>query len=95
LLQQASVTLKIEAKSGDKGTRIRLIGRLRAESLRELEAEIKRSRTVIALEMDEVTLVDLDAVRFLSACETQGIELRDCPPYIRQWIAQEKESETR
>jgi anti-anti-sigma regulatory factor len=89
------VTLKIETIRDDEGTSIKLIGRLRAESLPELKAEIKASGTVIALEMDEVTLVDLDVVRFLSTCETQGIELRGCPPYIRQWIAQERESETR
>ena len=86
--------LKIETIRDDEGTSIKLIGRLRAESLPELKAEIKASGAVIALEMDEVTLVDLDVVRFLSACATQGIELRGCSPYIRQWIAQEKESET-
>jgi anti-anti-sigma regulatory factor len=89
------VTLKIETIKDDEGTSIKLIGRLRAESLPKLKAEIKASGTVIALEMDEVTLVDLDVIRFLSACELQGIELRGCPPYIRQWIAQEREPETR
>jgi hypothetical protein len=91
LLVSASVTLKIEAISGDGGTSIKLIGRLRAEFLPDLKAEIKASASVIALEMDEVTLVDLEVVRFFSACESQGIELRGCPPYIREWIAQEKE----
>jgi hypothetical protein len=87
-----SVTVKIEAIRGDRGTSIKLIGRLRAESLSDLKAEIKASGTIIALEMDEVTLVDLDVVRFLSACETQGIGPCGCPPYIREWIAQEKET---
>jgi hypothetical protein len=92
LLLRSSVTLKIEAISGEQGASIKLIGRLRAESLPDLEAEIKASARLIALEMDEVTLVDLDVVRFLGVCESQGIEIRGCPPYIRQWIAQEKES---
>jgi hypothetical protein len=86
------VTLRIETIRGNEGTSIKVIGRLRAEALPDLEAEIKASVRVIALEMDEVTLVDVDVVRFLSACETQGIELRGCPPYIREWIAQEEES---
>jgi hypothetical protein len=90
LLPLLSVTLKIETIRGDEGTRIKLIGRLRAEALPDLEAEIKAT-SVIALEMNEVTLVDLDVVRFLSACESEGIKLRGCPPYIREWIAQEKE----
>jgi hypothetical protein len=33
--------------------------------------------------------VDRDIVRFLRACEADGIELRNCPPYIRAWIEQE------
>ena len=86
-----NVTLKIETIKGNEGTSIQLIGRLRGESLPDLKAQIQASGTVIALEMDEVTLVDLDVVWFLSACESQGIELRGCPPYIREWIAQEKE----
>jgi hypothetical protein len=85
------MTLKIETVRGDEGTSIKLIGRLRAESLPDLEAEIKGSGTVLALEMGEVTLVDLDVVRFLNTCESQGIELRGCPLYIREWITQEKE----
>jgi len=89
------VTLKIETIRGDEVTTIKLIGRVRAEVLPNLKAEIKANGRVFALEMDEVTLVDLDVVRFLNSCETQGIELRGCPPYIREWIAQEKESETR
>jgi hypothetical protein len=84
------VTLRIETIRGNEGTSIKVIGRLRAEALPDLQAEIKARARVIALEMDEVTLVDV--VRFLSARETQGIELRGCPPYIREWIAQEEES---
>lgn len=91
----SSVMLKIETIKGEEGTSIKLIGRLRAESLPDLKAELKASGTALALEMDEVTLVDVEVVRFLSACETQGIQLRGCPPYIRQWIAQEKESDKR
>ena len=85
------MTLKIETIRGNEGTSIKLIGRLRGESLPDLKAQIQASARVIALEMDEVTLVDLEVVRFLGACESQGIGLRGCPPYIREWIAQEKE----
>jgi anti-anti-sigma regulatory factor len=85
-----NVTLKIETIRGNEGTSIKLIGRLRGESLPELKAQIQARARVIALEMEEVTLVDLSVVRFLSACESEGIKLRGCPPYIREWIAQEK-----
>ena len=88
LLIRLSVTFKIETVSEKNGNGIELIGWLRSEYLVELRAKIEGSRPV-ALEMAQVTLVDVEAVRFLSACETQGIELRHCPAYIREWITRE------
>ena len=85
------MSLKIELISlAENSTIIKLIGRLRAEYLPELKGRIEKSASVVALEMDEVTLVDVESVRFLDACETQGVELRGCPAYIREWIAQER-----
>ena len=84
------MTFKIETAPDKDGTVIKLIGWLRSEHLPELRAKIATSGGHIALEMAEVTLVDVEAVRFLSACETQGIELRNCPAYIREWIARER-----
>jgi anti-anti-sigma regulatory factor len=84
------LTFKIEIMSGDDGTVIKLIGRLRADYLPELTARLKTSGRRIVLEMNEVTLVDVESVRFLSTCETQGVELRRCPAYIREWIARER-----
>jgi hypothetical protein len=84
------VTFKIETVSEKNGTGIKLIGWLRSEYLVELTAKIGSSGGPVALEMAQVTLVDVEAVRYLSACETQGIELRRCPAYIREWIARER-----
>jgi hypothetical protein len=42
------------------------------------------------LDLDEVTLVDVEVVRFLGSCETAGIAILHCPPYIREWIAREQ-----
>jgi hypothetical protein len=42
------------------------------------------------LQMDEVTLVDVDVVRFLNKCETEGVRLINCSPYIREWMSREK-----
>ena len=41
----------------------------------------------IVLDLKEVTLVDRDAVRFLELCDSDGVRLRNCPPYIREWVA--------
>jgi hypothetical protein len=64
-------------------------GRLEAESLSELSTllELESSRRAVALELKDLVLVDRDAVGFLRACAEKGIELRNCPQYIRIWMA--------
>jgi hypothetical protein len=88
------VTLKIEIFAGEHGTTLKLIGRIRAEHLDEMRRQIAAS-SPSALEMKEVTLVDAEVVRFLSARESEGIHLENCSAYIREWIAMEKESSSK
>ena len=87
---KSNMTLKIEKYSEGPSTKIRLIGRMQAEHLAELEKEIRESGAKIALDLEEVDLVDVEAVRFLGMCETQGITLLNCSPYIRDWIGKER-----
>jgi anti-anti-sigma regulatory factor len=89
------VTLKIEKIPGEHSTTIKLIGRIRAECLDELKEQIATSAPTIVLELREVTLVDAEVVRFLSACESEGIHLQHCSAYIREWIVRERESVTK
>jgi len=44
----------------------------------------------LILNLQDVTLVNLDAVTFLANCEANGIKLENCPLHIRNWINQEK-----
>jgi hypothetical protein len=45
----------------------------------------------IALDLKEVRLVNREAVRFLIDCETDGVTLEHCTPYIREWMEREQE----
>ena len=54
-----------------------------SEYLAEIEAQIDGAEPHLALDLEEVMLVDVVMVRFLSACEQRGIELLHCAPYIR------------
>jgi len=36
-----------------------------------------------------VLLVDIEAVKLLALSEAKGTELRNCPPYIREWVTRE------
>ena len=84
------MTCKIERASDGRATVIRLSGRLRAENLEQIKSEIQDEAAQIGLDLDEVTLVDVEIVRFLNECESAGVELRNCRPYIREWMEQEK-----
>ena len=85
------MTLKIEKYSGEYSTTIRLIGRMQAEHLPELEKQIRESESKIVLDLEELNLVDVEAVRFLGSCEVVGVTLANCSPYIRDWIGKERD----
>ena len=61
------------------------------EVLQELTENEKTAKDRLALDLTEVTVVSLEAVRALSVAEANGIELRNCPAYIREWISQVRE----
>jgi ABC-type transporter Mla MlaB component len=66
-----------------------LSGRLGEEQLTELQRTIdsEAERQPVALDLEDLKLVDQAVVRYLSQCEKQGIRLDNCPAYIREWIA--------
>ena len=69
-----------------------LIGRMDEENVAELETlfllESKGRR--IILDLKDLTLVDHEAVKYLERCETDGIQLKNCPAYIREWITRQR-----
>jgi hypothetical protein len=91
LPDRSKVTFKIETYRDEDGTTIRLIGRMRAEHLSDLEKQIRESEPRIVLDLEELDLVDVEAVRFLGMCETEGVMLLNCSPYIRNWIGKERD----
>ena len=80
------MTLKIERFR----ERVRLSGDLRSEDLDQVKTEIERCGTSAILDVEEVALVDLDAVQFLNRCEANGVAVLKCPAYIREWMSRER-----
>ena len=80
------MTLKIERISGKRRTLICLSGQLRCEHLDQLKSEVERGGPRVALDLEEVDLVDIDAVRFLNGFESMGVSILHCSPYIREWM---------
>jgi anti-anti-sigma regulatory factor len=85
------MTLRIERDSSRGFTVLKLIGQIKSGDVEELSAQILPGDTQVVLDLDELALVDASVVRFLSASEESGVELANCPPYIREWIKREKE----
>lgn len=81
---------KIENGWDGQDSVLRLSGRIDSEHIAELKAQIGDAKHGIALDLAEVKLVDRDVVQFLEGCESKGIELRYCAPYIREWMDREK-----
>jgi hypothetical protein len=87
------MTLKIESIFGEGRTRILLSGQLRSDHLDPLKSEIERCNSPLALDLEEVDLVDVDAIRFLNECESAGIAIVRCSPYIKEWMLRERGEE--
>jgi len=86
------MVLRIERVSHERLTILRLSGRLQAEHVEQLKAQIEASAQRVVLDLEGVKLVDQDSVCFLASCEADGIELSHCSPYIHDWIHREKAS---
>jgi hypothetical protein len=88
--EQRSMTLKIRRVAGEWEIRICLSGQLRSEHLDQLKSEVERGGPRVTLDLEELDLVDIEGVRFLNACESAGVSILHCSPYIREWMLQER-----
>ena len=80
------MTLKIERSQ----TRVRLSGELRSEHLADVRTELLKCGQRPVLDLEEVNLVDVEAVHFLNECEAKGILVQHCSSYIKEWMALER-----
>jgi len=83
------MTFKIERTRSGQVTTLRLIGRLKSDSLEELKQQIEHSGPKVVLDLAEVELVNVEAVRFLNACKNEGTEIANASPYIVEWMLRE------
>ena len=79
--------LKIQ-RSANGRVLFTLSGRIEAEGVKELREllALEAAGQQLVLDLRDVTLVNQDAINFLSSCETDSIKLENCPAYIREWI---------
>jgi ABC-type transporter Mla MlaB component len=73
---------------------LRISGRITQDDIPVLRSAIDQERDALAVDLAEVGLVDRDTVNLLAISEGRGIELRNCPPYIREWVDRERAANT-
>ena len=84
--------LRIQRTTDRTITVLTVSGRLDAESLSELRQslDLVRAGEGVVVDLADLILADREAVRFLRDCEAYGrIVLRNCPAYVRTWMAGE------
>jgi hypothetical protein len=55
-----------------------------------LRGVLEQESGSFAIDLKNVDLVDREAVKLLALSEVHGTELRNCPPYIREWVTRER-----
>jgi hypothetical protein len=79
--------LRIRRSEEGGVTTFGLSGRIEEGHVKELEGLFKdEAAKQVVLDLEEVRLVDREVITFLVACEANGIELKNCPPYVREWM---------
>jgi hypothetical protein len=72
-------------------------GWIEGEELFELQRALVSLETrnrPIELDLRDVQLVDQQVIAFFACLEVGGTGLRNCPPYIREWISRERGNST-
>jgi hypothetical protein len=85
------MTCRIDRFPTSQGLVLHISGRITREDLDILRTAFEDG-SVVAVELAELELIDRDAMKLLAIKEANGVELRHCPPYIREWIKKERES---
>jgi hypothetical protein len=65
------------------------------EHIGELEALLgaEPAGRSIVLNLKDLTLVGQNEIEFFARCEERGITLRNCAPYIREWITGQRDQQ--
>jgi len=83
------MVLRIEETSTRSMNVLALSGAIGSDDVQMLKSSMSDAEAPVALDLSQVHLVNLDAVRFLAALEKRGVELRNCRPHVRAWITAE------
>ena len=74
---------------GQDRAMLRISGRITEEDVDTLRALLEQEKGAVTIDLKDVLIVDREAIKLLAVGESNGIELRNCPAYIREWVTRE------
>jgi hypothetical protein len=84
---------RIERDSDGRATNLQLSGRIQSDQIACIRKAMDDGSTRKLFDLSDVTLVDRAAIRFFIGCEDGGIELAQCPLWVREWMLRERAEE--
>jgi hypothetical protein len=69
---------------------LHISGRIAEEDVGTLGALLEQEKGVVAIDLKDVLIVDRETIKLLAVSESNGVELRNCPAYIREWVTRER-----
>ena len=69
---------------------LHISGQITGKDVDLLRSLLEQERSVVAIDLKDVLLVDREAIKLLAMCQSNGVELRNCPAYIREWVTRER-----
>ena len=64
-------------------------GRIAEEDVDTLRDLLEQEKGAVTIDLKDVLIVDREAIKLLAVGESNGVELRNCPAYIREWVTRE------
>jgi hypothetical protein len=64
-------------------------GRITEENVDTLRASLEQEEGGVTIDLKDVLIVDREAIKLLAVSESNGVELRNSPAYIREWVTRE------
>ena len=64
-------------------------GQIAEEDVDTLRALVEQDKGIVAIDLKDVLIVDREAIKLLAVSESNGVELRNCPAYIREWVTRQ------
>jgi hypothetical protein len=65
-------------------------GRITEQDVDMLRDLLDQEKSAVAIDLKDVLLMDREVVKFLARRESNTVELRNCPAYVREWIKRER-----